>query len=334
MQKEINIDCKDHLTGLWNELYFINGIRKYLQKNAAQSLKYAYIFFRIDHLHLFNQKFGSICGDQLLEDFSQQILTLINADDLASRIDSNVFAVFLKNVNSKNDILQLALKLRQLFFYLDAPSHNELTCSIGFSCYPDDLALASYEGALSALNFASVNGINKICFYEEGEKVFFQEVNNADNKELPVDIFRLLYEGQRTKQDFKQILSLIGEFYRADRVYIYKKALQSQCLQCDFAWNNKLPLPNLPWADCLEYMQHNLSEQDDFFYNNSEDMPTVMKKIIADEPVQNLYLQIIRKAGEFYGFIALEQYEESLIWTEEDLYRLKIIGQILAIFLA
>ncbi|MBQ0776387.1 EAL domain-containing protein [Halopseudomonas laoshanensis] len=165
----------DALTDLPNRLLLHDRIHQHLTLGERHGLSCALLFFDLDHFKRINDSLGHSCGDAVLQEVSQRLLSRIRKADTVARLGGDEFVVLLTGL--KGDHQQVAEQVRssaeQLLHAVAAPmtikGHNlQLSCSIG-------VALASQHGntpedllkhADTALYGVKANGRNSIAFFE------------------------------------------------------------------------------------------------------------------------------------------------------------------------
>lgn len=134
----------DSLTDLHNRHYFFSVIDELLIdfnsppiNTERQRLVFALI--DIDKFKNINDTFGHNVGDQVLEQFSNILRQQIRSEDLLIRWGGEEFLLVIKNV-SYCEAEQIAETLRSVvashIFKLNNDESLNVTCSIGFACYP------------------------------------------------------------------------------------------------------------------------------------------------------------------------------------------------------
>ena len=124
---------------------------------------HAFIIIDLDHFKRINDLHGHSYGDKVLKETARRIRQHFRSDDIIGRIGGDEFIAFIKNIPSKEFLIQKLEKLR----HIAIPSHSFLTCSMGIcltSNYGFDFA-SLYEKADIALYHSKAHGRNCYTFY-------------------------------------------------------------------------------------------------------------------------------------------------------------------------
>lgn len=92
---------KDELTGLLNRhgLYF-------KLDNSDDLSTYSFLMVDIDNLKTFNDVYGHLYGDLLIKSISQLLFGEFRTQDIVARFGGDEFVIVVKNLNSKNVLLE------------------------------------------------------------------------------------------------------------------------------------------------------------------------------------------------------------------------------------
>lgn len=164
----------DGLTGLYNHRQF----EILLDKECARSERYNHIFsvlmIDIDHFKQFNDTYGHLIGDKVLQYVSRIIMRECRATDIVSRFGGEEFVVILPETK-KNDAYVVAEKIRKAI-ELDPMFESEIgylqvQASIGIAAYKTDASETNtlLKRADDALYHAKKSGRNKSVLYSLSE---------------------------------------------------------------------------------------------------------------------------------------------------------------------
>lgn len=150
----------DSLTGLYNR-HFIKhfDLKKFVGSN------YYIIFFDIDYFKRVNDKYGHLCGDFILKEFSSILKSHTRENDVLCRYGGEEFILIIKHIDEKILIEKLEEIrvdiLENEFIYEDNKIH--ITTSIGFSKGTKSSKFNTIlDKADKALYEAKRNGRNRI----------------------------------------------------------------------------------------------------------------------------------------------------------------------------
>ncbi len=104
--KELQELCiTDALTGIYNWRHFRDRLEYEVARNKRQNHPLSLIFFDVDNLKLYNDKFGHSGGNEILKAIARIITWSIRKDvDSAYRFGGDEFAIILPETNSKQAI--------------------------------------------------------------------------------------------------------------------------------------------------------------------------------------------------------------------------------------
>lgn len=94
-QELLERSVKDPLTGLYNRRYLIPRIDEMLGSFVREQQPFALAMFDLDHFKQINDRFGHLCGDQILRDFAGTLSNSIRAVDVVARFGGEEFVVAL-----------------------------------------------------------------------------------------------------------------------------------------------------------------------------------------------------------------------------------------------
>lgn len=159
----------DLLTDLPNRTLFTDRLQQALAKAKRDKTRLALMYLDFDNFKPVNDTFGHAVGDLLLKDAARRMRHCVRESDTVARIGGDEFVVLLPSVESEQDALAVAEKLRQA---LDQPFElaghaMHISASIGVAVYPehgddeDDLS----KNADAAMYLAKQHGRNNVKLY-------------------------------------------------------------------------------------------------------------------------------------------------------------------------
>lgn len=160
----------DVLTGLPNRALFTDRLKHAItvaKRNKEQIL--STLFMDLDGFKQINDTFGHATGDQLLRKVANRIRGCLRESDTAARLGGDEFVVLLPTINTQQDALVVAEKIRWANcqpMELDGQRLN-ISTSIGIAVYPEH---GSEEETLlnnadAAMYHAKESGRNNVCLY-------------------------------------------------------------------------------------------------------------------------------------------------------------------------
>lgn len=128
----------DSLTDLPNRVLLGDRLHQVLVSAKRDKSKTALMFIDLDRFKPINDKYGHHIGDLLLVQVGHRMQSCIRESDTVARIGGDEFVVLLPNVETENDALRAAEKIRtalRLPFDIQALT-LEISSSIGIALYP------------------------------------------------------------------------------------------------------------------------------------------------------------------------------------------------------
>jgi diguanylate cyclase (GGDEF)-like protein len=131
----------DTLTGLANRHALLKTIDKYIQQEES----FALCYIDIDNFSLINEEYGAHAGDMLLKHVTLFLVALVEAEDLLSRLQNDVFAIVFDPKKSRKYIQRLFEALQELqqkpFLYSEEDTIH-FTFSALLLFYPEEITSA------------------------------------------------------------------------------------------------------------------------------------------------------------------------------------------------
>lgn len=160
----------DVLTELPNRTLFSDRLQQALALCKRQKTKLALLFIDLDNLKTINDVHSHNAGDAVLKEVAQRMGACVRESDTVGRLGGDEFVVILPGVETENQAVQIAEKIRQALLtpiMIDGVTLNT-SASIGVALYPDhglnetDLInnadVAMYEAKSSGRNQIKVFG--------------------------------------------------------------------------------------------------------------------------------------------------------------------------------
>jgi diguanylate cyclase (GGDEF)-like protein len=161
---------RDGLTSLFNRRYFIECIRRELNKCSAENPA-SVISFDVDHFKKFNDNYGHDAGDTVLRTMSQALLEQFRSSDIPCRYGGEEFVIFLPGASA--DVARLrAEELRCVIENTKVRYSGEelaVTISSGIATFPanGNNVQTLIKSADKALYAAKEGGRNTVRHYED-----------------------------------------------------------------------------------------------------------------------------------------------------------------------
>ncbi len=184
------LSLTDELTGLPNRRAFLRRIEDEVARVQRYGFPLSLALIDLDHFKQINDKYGHAGGDEVLQLYAKNILSIFRHHDLVARYGGEEFAVLLPNTDAEGSLRALT-KVRNRALETRWQANGELipvpTFSAGVSLYkPGETASAFIERADKALYRAKRLGRNRV----ELDTTYAGEVGadtdatgDADNKD-------------------------------------------------------------------------------------------------------------------------------------------------------
>ena len=161
---------RDSLTGLYNKGTSQSIVEDYLM-NEGKDINGALFVMDLDNFKAVNDNLGHLAGDIVLTEISTIISNVFQENSIIGRVGGDEFIIFLKNVNSEEDIRK---KAEELISGFRNTSNTEIldynvSGSIGIAKYPEhgksykELFISADKASYSAKN----NGKGRYCIFNE-----------------------------------------------------------------------------------------------------------------------------------------------------------------------
>jgi diguanylate cyclase (GGDEF)-like protein len=129
----------DPLTGLPNRQLFLDRLSQAISRAERDQQTLALFCFDLDGFKKVNDSFGHNAGDQLIEMIAERLRDCVRKTDTVARISGDEFAILVEEIDSTNDVVNVAQKLIELMdydFMLDGHQVT-ITSSVGIAVYPE-----------------------------------------------------------------------------------------------------------------------------------------------------------------------------------------------------
>ena len=188
----------DALTDLPNRLLLEDRLAQHLALGQRHDLRFARLFFDLDHFKRVNDSLGHSCGDAVLQEISRRLTTKVRAADTVARLGGDEFVILLTGLTGDNQqIVEQARRhamqlLKAVAMPMTIQGHMlQLNCSIGIALShehgdtPEDLL----KHADTALYGVKASGRNNIAFFEPEMQVIASQ-----RLQLEADLYQALQE--------------------------------------------------------------------------------------------------------------------------------------------
>lgn len=151
----------DKLTGLYNKMSGQALTEEYLREKRLLE-QYAIIFIDIDNFKVFNDVYGHLTGDEILENVGRIIKSKCRANDIPVRFGGDEFIIVLKNVTDDRAAIEKAKQIQKELQVISEGKEYNVTCSIGIYVTTSRTFDDAIENADNALYEVKESGRNNI----------------------------------------------------------------------------------------------------------------------------------------------------------------------------
>ncbi|MCX2863143.1 GGDEF domain-containing protein [Paucibacter sp. PLA-PC-4] len=115
----------DSLTGTFNRRYFLELVEREWSRAKRYEMSCALLLMDVDHFKQVNDRFGHLCGDQLLREIAEVSSETLRQPDVLARFGGEEFIVFLPHTDPLG-ALDVAERIRERIEALDFSWRGEL----------------------------------------------------------------------------------------------------------------------------------------------------------------------------------------------------------------
>ena len=179
-----HLSYHDMLTGLPNRILFSDRLKQAIAAAKRDKIHIlSMMFIDLDDFKEINDNFGHVTGDLALKEVASRIQDCLRESDTAARMGGDEFLVLLPAIESPDDAIIVAKKIRHALCQpIDLGNLGlTVTTSIGIAVYPEH---GSEEETLlrnadAAMYHAKKSGRNTVC-------VFSAVQQRNDNEIMPI----------------------------------------------------------------------------------------------------------------------------------------------------
>lgn len=167
LAQQSELAARDGLTGLYNRRKFDTHLTEEIRRSRRYNRPLALIMVDIDHFKHYNDTYGHVQGDRLLQELAKVLVHSVRSTDFVARYGGEEFAIILPETNKTCSLLA-AEKIRAAvathpFLMSGSQPGGSLTLSMGVASYPEDMPDTEVlvERADQALYQAKQTGRNR-----------------------------------------------------------------------------------------------------------------------------------------------------------------------------
>ena len=345
---------KDPLTGLYDKIAVGSLVEKYL--SDCPQTKSALVMLDIDNFKRLNDTMGHMFGDAILSEFAAAMKKELTASDIIGRVGGDEFSVFMKNIESREQVEKKAERLLDILQNRlgDKKDLFEISCSIGIAFSPEHGKVYSdlYEHADIALYDVKNSGKNKFAVYNENMNLKYisgdllplgakidsdlQQAGTADR--LTEYVLHTLYTNENVEEALQLILEIVGRQFDVSRAYIFENSEDGSTTCNTFEWCNdgitpeKANLQNLSY-NALDHYEDRFRENNIFYCRNIDDLTPPQKELLGKQGIRSILQCKIMQNGKFYGFVGFDECTGLRFWNQQEIKALTLLSELIGTFL-
>ncbi len=161
----------DSLTGVFLRRYFQEKLKDEINRCNKFNLEFVFLMLDLDHFKSYNDRYGHLVGDVLLNAVARIIKNNVRQIDVVARYGGEEFSIILPETD-RQQAEYVSLRLRQAIEKERIRAYDEvlqITVSIGGSLFPQDAKDTQLliDNADRALYRAKQAGRNRVCFWSD-----------------------------------------------------------------------------------------------------------------------------------------------------------------------
>ena len=193
---------RDQLTSLPNRAALFNEVGKVLA-GIGEAKKCALLYLDLDNFKYINDFFSHTMGDMLLVEIGRRLKGVFNDNEMVARFEGDEFAVFIRRIDSMEDLDNKVTKAMSVFQepFNVMRNHFHVSASCGICIYPDHATTIEdmMKSSDVAMYHAKKEGKNMhIMFRQEMNDEYAEriEMENGLRRAIENEEFVLHYQPQ------------------------------------------------------------------------------------------------------------------------------------------
>ncbi|MCA9197137.1 MAG: diguanylate cyclase [Planctomycetales bacterium] len=159
----------DGLTGAFNKRFFVESLGREVERSRHHSRPLSLIMFDLDHFKTINDTHGHLAGDEVLQECTRRIKSILHDDQLLARYGGEEFSVILGETGLDRAV-ELAEACRQVIEaapFETCAGPVDVTISVGVASFQGKTTYTELiETADTYLYQAKHAGRNQVCSEE------------------------------------------------------------------------------------------------------------------------------------------------------------------------
>ncbi len=348
MQERMKLDA---LTECYNLTSIENAIHEYFEQEPES--KNALLFVDINNFRSINESIGHYRGDELLQQLTARLKSLMKKNDIIGRIGGDEFIVLLKNIKDEKKIGKRTEKISNHINqpYMIDGERIDLSIRMGVSIFSKDgnSYAECLEAADKAVYVAKIKG-DKWVIYDDiledvpmrdiSKNIYTQQISGAYyDHDLISTVFNILYEKNSDEFSINAALRYIGQTYDVDRCFIFEAIESDNVYTNTFEWckDKAQSTGNIKYfpKSKLTSLFENVTAGGTVQCNDIDEIGWECEfvDVLKSHNVKSFAHAQIKKDEKVTFFVGLEDNTTKRVWSEKILTTLQYIAKILSIIL-
>jgi diguanylate cyclase (GGDEF)-like protein len=177
---------RDVKTGLFNHGFFIARLNEEIARSRRSDSAFSLVVVDVDQFKSFNDHYGHLAGDRVLESIAYMIKQSVRTGDVPSRFGGEEFTILLPGANKPTAWLvaeRLRLAIAGMVVPWDPPL-PQVTISLGIAAFNKDTAISAdalIRQADEALYRSKEEGRNRSTTWRSGLLYKLELLNQEEN---------------------------------------------------------------------------------------------------------------------------------------------------------
>lgn len=351
MKKQAQLDS---LTKLLNKVSAQQTIIDYLENQQSNTMA-ALLVLDLDNFKSVNDTLGHLYGDAVLTQIGTTLRNLFRSQDVIGRIGGDEFLILLKDIPSKELVLERCQLMVDTFREQLSRLMPKLqvSVSVGAALTPQHGTTFAdlFRHADEALYAAKRAGKCQYHLYSTQDA--YQNLTESmahtgiDSDEQPTMndeglirfVFRQLYESRDIDATINDLLAFIGTQFNVSRTYIFENNEDNTTCSNTFEWCNegispeKDNLQNLSYLTDLVGWPDVYGESGVLYCADINDLEPHIRDIVEPQGIKSMLHCAIMDRGVFRGYVGFDECTANYLWTQTQVSTLQFLAEVLAVFL-
>ena len=351
MKKQAQLDS---LTKLLNKASAQQAIMDYLETQQTGTLS-ALLVMDLDNFKSVNDSLGHLYGDAVLTQVGTTLRNLFRSQDIIGRIGGDEFLILLKDIPSKELVLERCQLMVDTFReqLTRLMPKLQVSVSVGAALTPTHgVTFADlFHHADEALYAAKRAGkcqyhlySTKDAYQALSETMFHTGIDSDEQPTMNDEglirfVFQRLYESRDIDTTINELLAFIGTQFNVSRTYIFENNEDNTTCSNTFEWCNEgIPpekdnLQNLSYLTDLAGWPDVYGESGVLYCTDINELEPRFRDIVEPQGIKSMLHCAIMDRGVFRGYVGFDECTANYLWTQTQVSTLQFLAEVLAVFL-